>query len=73
MQQRRDSVRGKVEDLLTIGQEFPNNKRTGALCATTIYDDGTGPYLLHYPLDPDLERLERRAAQFKASSVASRR
>jgi hypothetical protein len=67
MQQRRDNVRGKVEDLLddwaTISQE---QKDTNSTLRYQQYDDGTGPYLVRYPLDPDLERMERRRAQFKA-------
>ena len=42
------------------------SKDTGATLRYQQYDDGTGPYLLRYPLDPDLERIESKAAQFKA-------
>jgi len=40
-------------------------KDSGATLRYQQYDDGTGPYLLRYPLDPDLERIESKAAQFK--------
>jgi hypothetical protein len=67
MQQRRDGVRGKVEDLLDDWAKLSKQQKdSGASLRYQQYDDGTGPYLLRYPLDPDLERLESRAAQFKA-------
>ncbi len=67
MQQRRDGVRGKVEDLLDDWAKISKQQKdAGASLRYQQYDDGTGPYLLRYPLDPDLERLESKAAQFKA-------
>jgi hypothetical protein len=67
MQQRRDGVRGKVEDLLDDWAKISKQQKdAGATLRYQQYDDGTGPYLLHYPLDPDLERLDSKAAQFKA-------
>ena len=67
MQQRRDGVRGKVEDLLDDWAKISKQQNdSGASLRYQQYDDGTGPYLLRYPLDPDLERLESKAAQFKA-------
>jgi Helicase conserved C-terminal domain len=66
-QQRRDGVRGKVEDLLDDWAKISKQQKdSGASLRYQQYDDGTGPYLLRYPLDPDLERLESKAAQFKA-------
>jgi hypothetical protein len=66
-QQRRDGVRGKVEDLLDDWAKISKQQKdAGASLRYQQYDDGTGPYLLRYPLDPDLERLESKAAQFKA-------
>ncbi len=67
MQQRRDGVRGKVEDLLDDWAKISKQQKdSGASLRYQQYDDGNGPYLLRYPLDPDLERLESKAAQFKA-------
>ena len=67
MQRRRGAVRGKVEDLLDDWAKISKqHKDAGATLRYQQYDDGTGPYLLRYPLDPDLDRLERRWAQFKA-------
>jgi hypothetical protein len=67
MQQRRDGVRGKVEDLLDDWAKISKQQKdSGATLRYQQYDDGTGPYLLRYPLDPDLDRIERKAAQFKA-------
>jgi hypothetical protein len=67
MQQRRDGVRGKVEDLLDDWAKISKQQKdSGATLRYQQYDDGTGPYLLRYPLDPDLERIESKAAQFKA-------
>jgi hypothetical protein len=67
MQQRRDGVRGKVEDLLDDWAKISKQQKdAGATLRYQQYDDGTGPYLLRYPLDPDLERIESKAAQFKA-------
>jgi hypothetical protein len=67
MQQRRDNVRGKVEDLLDDWAKISKQQKdAGANLRYQQYDDGTGPYLLRYPLDPDLARLESKAAQFKA-------
>ena len=67
MQLRRDGVRGKVEDLLDDWAKISKEQRdTGATLRYQQYDDGTGPYLLRYPLDPDLERMENKRAQFKA-------
>jgi hypothetical protein len=66
-QQKRDEVRGKVEDLLDDWAKISKEQKDhGATLRYQRYDDGTGPYLLRYPLDPDLERLEKRAQQFKA-------
>jgi hypothetical protein len=67
MQQRRDGVRSKVEDLLDDWAKISKQQKdSGATLRYQQYDDGTGPYLLRYPLDPDLERIESKAAQFKA-------
>ena len=67
MQQRRDGVRGKVEDLLDDWAKISKEQKdTSATLRYQQYDDSTGPYLLRYPLDPDLERLESKRAQFKA-------
>jgi hypothetical protein len=67
MQQRRDGVRGKVEDLLDDWAKISKQQKdAGATLRYQQYDDGSGPYLLRYPLDPDLERIESKAAQFKA-------
>jgi hypothetical protein len=67
MQQRRDGVRGKVEDLLDDWAKISKQQKdSGATLRYQQYDDGTGPYLLRYPLDPDLERIESKAARFKA-------
>jgi hypothetical protein len=67
MQQHRDGVRGKVADLLDDWAKISKEQRdAGATLRYQQYDDGTGPYLLRYPLDPDLDRLESKAAQFKA-------
>jgi hypothetical protein len=67
MQQRRDGVRGKVEDLLDDWAKISKQQKdSGATLRYQQYDDGTGPYLLRYPLDPDLDRIESKARQFKA-------
>jgi hypothetical protein len=67
LQHRRDDVRGKVEDVLDDWAKISKQQKdSGASLRYQQYDDGTGPYLLRYPLDPDLERIESRAAQFKA-------
>jgi len=67
MQQRRDGVRSKVEDLLDDWAKISKQQKdSGATLRYQQYDDGTGPYLLRYPLDPDLDRIESKAAQFKA-------
>jgi len=67
MQQRRDGVRGKVEDLLDDWAKISKQQKdAGDTLRYQQYDDGSGPYLLRYPLDPDLERIESKAAQFKA-------
>lgn len=67
MQQRRDGVRGKVEDLLDDWAKISKQQKdVSATLRYQQFDEGTGPYLLRYPLDPDLDRLERKAAQFKA-------
>ncbi len=67
MEQRRDGVRGKVEDLLDDWAKISKEQKdTSATLRYQQYDDSTGPYLLRYPLDPDLERMESKRAQFKA-------
>ena len=67
IQERRDGVRGKVEDLLDDWAVITKQQKdAGATLRYQQHDDGTGPYLLRYPLDPDLERLGSKAAQFKA-------
>jgi hypothetical protein len=66
MQQRRDGVRGKVEDLLDDWAKISKEQKDGSSLRYQQYDDGTGPYLLRYPLDPDLERLDSKRRQFKA-------
>jgi len=55
-----------VEDLLDDWAKISKQQKdAGATLRYQQYDDGTGPYLLRYPLDPDLERIESKAAQFK--------
>jgi hypothetical protein len=67
MQKRRDNVRGKVGDILDDWAEIAKRqKAVNAELRYQKYDDGSGPYLLRHPLDPDLERLEAIERQFKA-------
>ena len=65
--ERRGRVRAKVEDLLDDWAKIARKKAdVGGSLRYQAYEDGTGPYLLRNPLDPELERLERIERQFKA-------
>jgi hypothetical protein len=65
--ERRGRVRAKVEDILDDWAKIARAKyEKGGSLRYQAYEDGTGPYLLRNPLDPELERLERIERQFKA-------
>ncbi len=65
--ERRGRVRAKIEDLLDDWAKIARKKAdVGGSLRYQAYEDGTGPYLLRNPLDPELERLERIERQFKA-------
>jgi hypothetical protein len=65
--ERRGRVRAKVEDLLDDWAKIARAKHDkGGSLRYQAYEDGTGPYLLRNPLDPDLERVEKIERQFKA-------
>jgi hypothetical protein len=67
-EQRLDAaIRGRAQDLLDawakIGQ---NNRNTSAPLRYQPYEGGTGPVLLHVPLDPELAALDRNFDKFTA-------
>ena len=65
--ERRGRVHAKVEDLLDDWAKIARAKHDkGGSLRYQAYEDGTGPYLLRNPLDPDLERVEGIERQFKA-------
>jgi hypothetical protein len=65
--ERRGRVRAKVEDLLDAWAKIARVKfDKGGSLRYQAYEEGTGPYLLRTPLDPDLERVETIERQFKA-------
>ncbi len=64
---RRGRVRAKVEDLLDDWAKIARVKfEKGSSLRYQAYEEGTGPFLLRNPLDPELERLEKIERQFKA-------
>jgi hypothetical protein len=65
--ERRGRVRAKVEDLLDDWAKIAKAKHDkGGSLRYQAYEDGSGPYLLRNPLDPELERMEQIERQFKA-------
>ena len=65
--ERRSRVRAKVEDLLDAWAKIARVKFDhGGTLRYQAHEEGTGPYLLRTPLDPDLERVENIERQFKA-------
>ena len=68
-EQRLDAaLRGRAQDLLDawakIGQA---NRDTSSPLRYQSYEGGTGPALLHTPLDPELDTLGKNFAKFTAS------
>jgi hypothetical protein len=64
---RRGRVRAKVEDLLDDWAKIAHAKYDkGGSLRYQAYEDGSGPFLLRNPLDPELERMEKIERQFKA-------
>ena len=64
---QRGRVRNRTEDLLDDWAKIARVKHDkGGSLRYQAYEDGTGPFLLRNPLDPELERMEKVERQFKA-------
>ncbi len=63
----RQKVRGRVNDLLDEWARIANNKRSvGAHLRYQRFDEGSGPYLLFDPLDPELATQPAGPRKFRA-------
>lgn len=63
----RQKVRGRVIDLLDEWSRIAREKRgVGARLRYQRYDEGTGPYLLYDPLDPELAKQPAGPRKFRA-------
>ena len=64
---QRVRVRNRTADLLDDWAKIARVKHEkGGSLRYQAYEDGTGPFLLRNPLDPELERMEKIERQFKA-------